>query len=101
VGRFARGDKALGISDRSGAQYLLKDMRKEWTGALVGKDEYEPKHPQLQRRQASVDPQAIRNPRPESVLPIRVLVGIKIVGSARYYPIVGNGQIGNVEVVIS
>jgi hypothetical protein len=44
---FASGKNAYGISDRSGFRYRLRDMKKEWTGALVGKDEYEPKHPQL------------------------------------------------------
>ena len=39
---FANGSKAYGISDRSGFRYRLRDMRKEWTGALVGKDEFEP-----------------------------------------------------------
>eukprot|EP00729_Bicosta_minor_P001734 gene1734-1030_t len=42
------GKKAFGISDRSGFRYRLKDMRKEWNGLLVGKDEYEEKHPQLE-----------------------------------------------------
>jgi hypothetical protein len=44
---FASDKNAFGISDRSGFRYRLRDMRKEWTGALVGSDEYEPKHPQL------------------------------------------------------
>jgi hypothetical protein len=44
---YASGKKAWGISDRSGFRYRLRDMRKEWTGQLVGPDEYDPKHPQL------------------------------------------------------
>ena len=39
--RHAAGKYAYGISDRSGFRYRLKDMRKEWNGFLVGKDEYE------------------------------------------------------------
>ena len=46
--RFASGNKALGVSDRSGFVYRLRDMKKEWTGMLVGRDDYEPKHPQLE-----------------------------------------------------
>ena len=62
---FASGNKAWGISDRSGFRYRLKDMKKEWTGALVGPDEFEFKHPQLFPSRAGPDPQALRNPRPE------------------------------------
>ena len=47
--KFASGKNAFGISDRSGFRYRYKDMKKEWTGALVGKDEFETKHPQLEQ----------------------------------------------------
>jgi hypothetical protein len=66
---FASNDKAYGISDRSGFRYRLRDMRKEWTGALVGKDEFEPKHPQLMPRKHRADPQALRDPRPDRAEP--------------------------------
>ena len=62
---YASGKHAWGISDRSGRRYRLREMRLEWTGALVGPDEFEPKHPQLFPLKASPDPQALRNPRPE------------------------------------
>jgi|TARA_B110000908_G_C10250667_1_gene451828 hypothetical protein len=65
MGVFASGNKAWGISDRSGRRYRLRDMKKEWTGALVGPDEYEPKHPQLFPIRTGPDPQALRNARPE------------------------------------
>ena len=64
MGSFAVGKKALGISDRSGFQYLQKNMRKEWNGLLVGKDEWESKHPQLFPRKKISDPEAIKDPRP-------------------------------------
>ena len=48
---YASGKRAYGISDRSGRRYRLRDMRKEWTGSLVGPDEFEAKHPQLERHQ--------------------------------------------------
>ena len=41
MSKFASGKYALGISDRSGFAYPLNRMRKEWTGALVGFDEWE------------------------------------------------------------
>jgi hypothetical protein len=62
---FASDKNAYGISDRSGFRYRLRDMKKEWTGALVGPDEYEPKHPQLYPPKVGPDPQALRNPRPD------------------------------------
>lgn len=65
---FASGKKAFGISDRSGFRYRLRDMRKEWTGLLVGKDEFETKHPQLRPTRTGADPQALRNARPETGL---------------------------------
>ena len=65
MSKFATGKYAYGISDRSGFRYRLKDMRKEWNGLLVGKDEWEPKHPQLEPVRVPADPQAIKNARPE------------------------------------
>ena len=50
MARFAVGKDAYGISDRSGFRYRLRNMRKEWNGLLVGDDEYEEKHPQLEPR---------------------------------------------------
>ena len=69
MGRFASEKYAMGISDRSGAAYKLKDMRKEWTGMLVGKDEWEAKQPQLTVVATPADPQALRNPRPDRTEP--------------------------------
>jgi len=44
-------------------------MRKEWTGALVGRDEFEPKQPQLGPFPKVVDPQALKDARPDSADP--------------------------------
>ena len=68
-GNYASGKHALGISDRSGRTYRLKDMIKEWNGLRVGKDEYEPKQPQLQPRHTKADPQALRISRPDRTEP--------------------------------
>ena len=65
MAKYAAGKYAYGISDRSGFRYRLKDMRKEWTGFLVGKDEWEPKHPQLEPRHQPTDAEALRDPRPD------------------------------------
>ena len=68
MSKYASDRWAYGISDRSGFRYRLRDMRKEWNGLLVGYDEYEPKHPQLEPLRARPDPQALRDPRPEQNL---------------------------------
>jgi|TARA_R110002126_G_scaffold186134_1_gene334878 hypothetical protein len=68
MSKYATGKFAYGISDRSGFRYRLRDMRKEWNGLLVGKDEWERKEPQLEPLRATPDPQALRNPRPEQNL---------------------------------
>ena len=52
----------------SGRRYRLREMKTEWTGAKVGPDEFEPKHPQLFPPKAFPDPQALRGPRPETGL---------------------------------
>jgi hypothetical protein len=66
MGNYASGKDAYGISDRSGFRYRLRDMRVEWNGLKVGSDEFEAKHPQLDPRRRVVDPQALRDPRPDT-----------------------------------
>ena len=66
MGKYAVGKNAYGISDRSGFRYRLRDMRKEWNGLLVGKDEYEEKHPQIQPVRRAIDAEALRDPRPDT-----------------------------------
>jgi hypothetical protein len=50
MANFARGKKALAISDRSGMAFPYNEMRTEWNGAFVHSSEFEEKHPQLQPR---------------------------------------------------
>jgi hypothetical protein len=69
MARYASNKYAKGISDRSGFAYRLKDMRKEWTGMLVGKDEFEAKQPQLEVVRSPADPQALRDARPDRTEP--------------------------------
>ena len=66
MARFASGKDAYGISDRSGFRYRLREMRTEWNGFKVGPDEYEPKHPQLEPIRSFPDPEALRDPRPDT-----------------------------------
>jgi|TARA_E500000305_G_C3999025_1_gene226244 hypothetical protein len=69
MARYARAKNAYGISDRSGFRYKLRDMRKEWNGSFVGKDEYESKHPQLEPRLGFADAEAIKDARPDRTEP--------------------------------
>ena len=69
MSRYAGGKYALGISDRSGRAYHLTGMLKEWTGMLVGADEFEVKQPQLNPRRHVTDPQALRISRPDRIEP--------------------------------
>jgi hypothetical protein len=101
MSKYATGKWAYGISDRSGFRYRLKDMRKEWNGLLVGRDEWEPKHPQLEPLRAVPDAQALRNPRPDpDAGAVSVSVGDNI------FPTPKNrmntiGYVGQVTVVIT
>ena len=96
MGKFATGKFAYGISDRSGFRYKLNEMKREWTGMLVGRDEYEPKQPQLEPRVKAVDPQALLNPRPDRVEPLDVPVAVPLVEGPAFRPTVGFGQVGQV-----
>ena len=60
---YARGKRSLAISDRSGAQFPYREMRKEWNGSIVHFTEYEPKHPQLDPPYHPADPEALIMPR--------------------------------------
>ena len=104
---FASEKHAFGISDRSGFRYRLRDMRKEWTGALVGKDEWEAKQPQLFSPNVGQDPQALRNPRPEQDLQSQrsMQYGWNPVGFSSQEGLsppnnlVAGGSVGNITVV--
>ena len=106
---YASGRHAYGISDRSGRRYRLREMKTEWTGAKVGPDEFEPKHPQLFPPRAFPDPQALRGPRPETGLPEQRSiqhgynpVGFRdIPGITPANNLVAEGGVGTVTVTIS
>ena len=103
---FASGKKAFGISDRSGFRYRLRDMKKEWNGLLVGPDEFEAKHPQLFPPRIGPDPQALRNPRPDTGLDAQRAfqygfnpVGFRdIPGITPDNALVATGGVGTVEI---
>jgi len=67
MARFAKGSRALAISDRSGAAFPYREMVKEWTGAWVHISEFEPKQPQLKPHPVGADPQGLLHARPARV----------------------------------
>jgi hypothetical protein len=67
MARFAKGSRALAISDRSGAAFPYREMVKEWTGAWVHNSEFEAKQPQLEPHPVGADPQGLKNARPARV----------------------------------
>ncbi len=101
MGRFASGKFAYGISDRSGFRYKLNEMKREWTGMLVGRDEFETKQPQLEPRRKVSDPQALQNARPDRIEPLTVLVGVPLVVGPTFKPTIASGQVGAVTVTTS
>jgi hypothetical protein len=98
MAKFASGKYAYAISDRSGQRYRYKDMRKEWNGLLVGKDEWEPKHPQLGPFRKVIDPEALRNARPDRVEPLDVFVCVPTVEQPAPRPTVVYAKVGSVTV---
>jgi len=70
---FASGKYALALCDRCGQQYKFLELKKEWNGLMTCPECYEPKHPQLEPKNASADPQALpwaRPAREETTVPV-------------------------------
>ena len=65
----ASGKHSKFISDRSGMEFPYKEMVNEWNGARVHISEFEPKHPQLEPKPHTADPQGLQNARPDRTEP--------------------------------
>tara|TARA_R100000781_G_scaffold14615_5_gene12145 strand:- start:366 stop:683 length:318 start_codon:yes stop_codon:yes gene_type:complete len=63
---YASNKNAYGICDVTGFRYKLKDMKRTWNGLIVGPDQFDPKHPQLDPRIPPVDGEAIKDARPDT-----------------------------------
>ncbi|WP_273071962.1 hypothetical protein [Marinobacter sp.] len=101
MSKFASGKYALGISDRSGFAYPLNRMRKEWTGALVGFDEWEAKSPQIEPFPKVDDPQALKDPRPDRSEAMVVHVAARDPVIEDFIPTKASGNVGSVTVTTS
>lgn len=81
--RFASGKKAIAICDRCGFKYKLKELKRltiktKTTNILVCPTCWEPDQPQLQLGMYPVDdPQALRNPRPDTSYRQAGMTGIR------------------------
>jgi hypothetical protein len=65
----SNGKFAQFISDRSGMAFPYTEMVIEWNGARVHVSEFEPKHPQLEPKPHTADPQGLQNARPDRTEP--------------------------------
>ena len=65
----ASGKYAKFISDRSGQEFPYTEMVREWNGSFVHISEFEAKHPQLQPKIHTADPQGLKNVRPARTEP--------------------------------
>mgnify|MGYP003624999997 CR=1 FL=1 len=98
MGKFASGKHAFAISDRSGFRYRYRDMRKEWNGLLVGRDEWEPKQPQLGPFRKRTSPEALKDARPDIKETLDVYVGVPLVEMPDLRPTRAFGFVGKVTV---
>lgn len=94
---FASGKNAWGVSDRSGRRYRLREMKREWNGLLVGPDEFESKHPQLNPRRRVRDPQALKNARPDRREPFSVTLGAPPLGTGPFVPVQAHFKLADIE----
>jgi hypothetical protein len=69
MSNLSSGKYAKFISDRSGLEFPYSEMVIEWNGSRVHISEFEPKHPQLEPKPHSADPQGLLNARPARVEP--------------------------------
>ena len=53
-----------GICDRCGFKKRLSELRKEWNGLMVCKEDWEPRHPQDYLVRGRKDDQSVPNARP-------------------------------------
>ena len=74
MGKYASGNFAQRISDRSGMAFPYNEMVQEWNGSWVHYSEFEPKQPQLEPLPKVSDPQSLEYAKPQ-IANSRVFVG--------------------------
>ena len=105
--KYATGRFAKRISDRSGLAFPYNEMVKEWNGSTVHYTEFEPKHPQLDPRYHTTDPQSLQNAKPQTIdakvaiggnLSARNIFGVKTQTISQFNPIPAPGAFETVIV---
>lgn len=68
MARYTKGKHAVAIDDRSGFKVKHKDLRKEWNGYMVHKNDWESKQPQLDPSKyfKKTTSDVVQNPRPDT-----------------------------------
>tara|TARA_R100000951_G_scaffold112537_1_gene113033 strand:+ start:672 stop:1352 length:681 start_codon:yes stop_codon:yes gene_type:complete len=68
MARYTKGKHAVAIDDRSGFKVKHKDLRKEWTGMMVHKSDWESKQAQLDPSKyfKNTGSNILENPRPDN-----------------------------------
>jgi hypothetical protein len=98
---FSTGKYAKALCDRCGREYPYLSLLEEWTGFRVCDTCYEPKHPQLTPPQITMDPQALRDARPDRQESMDIFVGRTGWGDGKREKIFGTMILGRVSVVIT
>ena len=88
---YARGTQSQAIDDRTGKKVSYTDLRKEWTGHMVHKDEWEAKHPQL-TPVAAVDAEALKTPRVDADNVPTTVKGSRMRGVVAYVQVSNNHE---------
>ena len=96
---YATGKYAIAQCDRCAFEYPLNQLKKEWNGLKTCPECWEPKHPQLGPFRKVVDPEALKNARPDRKEPLVVTVGMPTVLQPNNRPASAFGQVGFVTVV--
>ena len=63
---YASGKYAKAMCDRCGFEYEYTQLKKEWNGLKTCPTCFEPKHPQLEPLLNFLEPEALREPRPDN-----------------------------------
>lgn len=80
---FATAKYAYGLCDQCGQRYKLKRLKKQWDGIKSCPQCFDTKHPQLQPKNRPADPEALRDPRPNTDVEIFTgkIISDDIIGS--------------------
>jgi len=73
---YASGKYSYGLCDYCGQKFPYQELKKNWKGFKVCSYDYEPKEPQIEPLKFRADSEALRDPRPDTIEPMEVYVGI-------------------------